>query len=338
MRRSIVVLVLVLTACLMPTPAHAYFWDWVDGLSGPKFHGATVEWKVWCKTDTAEAMLSSFRVDLARLQSAFSERAKFQTTVSSATFDRSIEALKAADKLAKAALDAVTGSEGNDPSLLLIEALRFRKIAKERFVLAEKLTALGAVEVSALSVEAQSWKSCGEAKIPDEPKVERSQFHRQAFSPGIAVSLCGAKPLERHSRYVNLNFAWAYDKLKENRDDGNSMVTIGASYNSVVTPWLTVGLGAGVATFSSRNAQTFHKFYVEPYIVDIRPFAAKQSRYSQNPWPQVLFFRYSTILFPTGFEQFRFGNRSPQYPAELVHTYGVHADLEPLIRKLRNRY
>jgi hypothetical protein len=336
MRRSIFVLVLVLTACLAPAPAHAYFWDWVDGLSGPKFHGATVEWKVWCKTETAEAMLRSFRVDLDRLRSKFTAQATSQTPISRVAFDRSLEALSVADKLADEALVSVRGVTGKDPSTQLVQALRFRKIARDRFELAEKLRALGGA--STLSDEAQRWMSSGAESVPAEPNIERSEFHRTGLTAGIAVSLCDAKPLERHSRYLNLNFAWAYDKLEENVDDGNSMVTLGASYNSVITPWLTIGLGAGVATFSSRNAQTFHKFYVEPYIVDIRPFAAKQSRYSQNPWPQVLFFRYSTILFPTGFEALRFGNRSPQYPAELVHTYGVHADLEPVIRKLRHRY
>jgi hypothetical protein len=50
MRRSVVILVLL--ACfqfLVPTPAHAQFWRWIDELSGPgPFNGVVLPWRLVC--------------------------------------------------------------------------------------------------------------------------------------------------------------------------------------------------------------------------------------------------------------------------------------------------
>src|SRR5262249_16867752 len=52
MRRLTPTFVLVITClCLFPQRADAYFWEWLDSLSGPKFRGFTVEWRAVCFTD-----------------------------------------------------------------------------------------------------------------------------------------------------------------------------------------------------------------------------------------------------------------------------------------------
>jgi hypothetical protein len=99
-----------------------------------------------------------------------------------------------------------------------------------------------------------------------------------------------------------------------------------------------VGAGVGVAFFSSQTTESFETLYVRPCIVDFRPFALRRNVQFSGPWWQVLIFRYSTLTFPKGFEAGGFGGSLPRFEAELIHTIGLHADLEPVMRKLRDKW
>jgi hypothetical protein len=316
-------------------PAQAYFWDWIDSLSGPEYHGFLVEWKVWCKTDSAVAMMESFRVDLERHRSRYETAANATDPTGTARtiYGLALEAMDQAAKKTDTALgDARTG--GADPRVAFAQALALRKVAKVRVDFAREAQKLsGNVEANRQRIDVLlgSARSLKPEKTPD-------RFHTTRIISGIAVSLCEAGPFERQTRFLSVNFGYGWDTLKQNEAFDNKMVTLGGSYHAVFTPWISAGLGGGIAFFSGNAAPSFQKFYLEPYIFDVRPFAFTQSRYSQNPWPQVVFVRYSTIIFPTGFEAGRFGGVSPQYPAELVHTWGIHFDLDPLIRSARGRY
>ena len=77
--------------------------------------------------------------------------------------------------------------------------------------------------------------------------------------------------------------------------------------------------------------------FVQPWIVDFRPFALGQKAYSPEAWRQIFFLRLSSTTFPGGFAASEFTG-SPKLPNELVHSLGIHADLDPIIRKARLRW
>jgi hypothetical protein len=163
------------------------------------------------------------------------------------------------------------------------------------------------------------------------------------------VSLCHANRYDRNKRFLAVNVGWGQDTkdadytekvtingVRNNID--NKMLTVGAGFYSVALPWLTVGSGAGVAWFSSNRAASFQKLYIEPYIVEVKPLAFTGNSALTPWWRHVLFLSYSTLVFPTGFEAGRFQRSDPRFPAELVHVWGIHADLEPLMRRLAGNW
>lgn len=333
-----------LAVCLTPVSAQAYFWDWIDSLSGPEFHGTLIEWKVWCKTSRPTEAVAKLR---AKAEAVVRTYETAENNARDAFERKNLREARRAATLSLTYIDAATlaleGRSSANPRAMLVSGLRWRGYALARFAYANTPAAL---------------RSDVEPDAPVEVAVATEEVGVQAFAgggPGLAVSLCDAGPYERHTRFLSVNVSWGSDNLERNDGDRNTLVTLGASYHAVLTPWLSAGVGGGVASFSSVTAPAFRKWYIEPYIVDLRPargivdLAAWLKRPagtkvqddkvpSTNPWPDVLFLRYSTILFPTGIEAQRFGGRSPQYPAELIHSYGVHADLEPLVRKMRGRY
>jgi hypothetical protein len=268
---------------------------------------------------------------------------------------KAIDAIKSGIDDLDNAISAFQSSEGTDASVFLADALD-RRLYAARVVRWVK-------------------KGKGPAEEPQQPsgtaKPRRALF---GLGFGVAVSLCEAGKLERTSQYLAVDIGWGSDTRRDPEfasfatddnpatdpnPDRNTLVTIGASYHAAVNPWLTVGLGGGLASFSSRTRPAFRKWYIEPYVVDFRPVRGAADLFgflrrwserksftaalepnkapSQNPLPDVLYFRYSSILFPTGFEADRFRG-SDQFQAEFVRVYGVHLDLEPLIRKMRGTY
>jgi hypothetical protein len=116
------------------------------------------------------------------------------------------------------------------------------------------------------------------------------------------------------------------------------MLTTGATVHFVARPWLTVGAGAGLATFFTSGSGTFAKPYVQPYIVDIKPGAFVPRADVRSPWRHFVILRYSAITFPGGFDRGDFSPNSPAYPTELVHQLGVHFDLTPVLRGKRGNW
>jgi hypothetical protein len=64
-----------------------------------------------------------------------------------------------------------------------------------------------------------------------------------------------------------MNISWGED-LKNNE---NKLVMLGPSFTLHANSWLDVGVGGGIAWFSSANYESFTKFYLEPARVDFRP-------------------------------------------------------------------
>lgn len=328
MRRSVVsILLVVFSFCLWPTRAEAFFWDWLDDLSGPRFWGFQTELQLWCRSEDA--------------------------VVSVAFLDEVTGKLKADTT-------AYVTESGANPSNLALEAAVFAARSAEAHLRSARAQAIKGDNTGAASfyrsalnswtVAASSYReglrTIGDSKTrEDKIRAARNLKPRMAAvggGVGVAVSLCSSAPLQRTTRYIAVHYAYGWDH--KNPEDANRMATIGMSMHSAVKPYLTVGAGGGVAFFTSAGVDGFHKLYVQPFIVDFRPFALLKpfglvkEPDLKSPLRHVVYLRFEGIVFPAGFEPGRFGGDSPRFSAELTPSLGVYFDMAPLVRKWQNRW
>jgi hypothetical protein len=342
-----------LTLCLCPSPANAYFWEWLDSLSGPRFGGVLYEWRVWCGSQKGPDVLGRFRENLQ----ADIDKYKRATGPADAEpfFKNAVKAAETAQRFVKAAIDALEETPQNDADAHVLTALTLRRMGSELFSLGRRAPSAFATSRLEISIKALA----GYESKPIE--VRPRSFGGGGI--GVAVSLCSAKPYERSTKFLQVNVGVGFERKGvaplatlgatpgaldfaqddntrplDDTGDHNRLVTFGASYHAVIKPYLTVGVGAGLASFSSARVDGFNKLYVEPYIIDIKPLATWGDPAYRTVWRHIFYFRYSTLTFPAGFEPGRFSGRSQRYPAELLHSVGFHADLEPVIRKLQGTW
>jgi hypothetical protein len=155
---------------------------------------------------------------------------------------------------------------------------------------------------------------------------------------GVSFSFCDAKPGRRTTQFLSVNTGYARDWKKSNREFEHRMVTVGVSYNLVVTPSTTIGAGGGLATFTSKAGDAFRKVYIQPFIVDFRPFLLKEKYQESSPWYHVLYVRGSIVTFPAAFEAGRFGRQPERFRAELTPTLGLHFDMAPVIQDMQGKW
>jgi hypothetical protein len=313
---------LVLLTAAVPSRADANFWKWIDDLSGPRFQGVQLDWRVWCRSQDLKTVLPGLRTRMSVIVTAAdrNEAARTNNTNANAAFASARDAARQAATLADQASSAGQNPL-NDVGEIVWEALQWGHDAERHYQ-------------RALIYASNDTPS----DSPPTPRTQRTVTPKSLLSFGLSASVCDVKPLTRNTAFATVNFAWGWDTKDAARDDRNRMVSFGASIHGVTTPYLTVGAGAGVAWFSSGSIDGFRKFYVQPYIIDVRPLAiVKRDSEYLGPWWHVVYFRYSTVMFPAGFEAGRFPG-SPRYGPELVHSLGIHADLEPLMRKLGGKW
>jgi hypothetical protein len=322
MRRSFAFALLVtLFACLTPVPAHAYFWDWVDSLSGPQYHGATIEWKVYCRTSqptkVVESLKLDFQGDLDLYRQMMTDNPGWKDDL----------------QLAVDALDS-----GVDDLDNAIAALPSRKAPSASVLVAN------ALESRFYAARVVAWLHKG--KKGDKPEQTTKAADTERVKPmgmigsnvfvdlGISASLCEAGPLERHTQYLALNIGWGSDTKRDPQfeafaTDNNPATDPNPDKNTYiidVRPVRAVTEAIGFAGRWKRAGFWNFKAALQPKKLP-----------SRNPLPDLLYLRYNAFIFPTGFEAERFRG-SEQFQAEFVRAYGVHVDLEPLIRKMRGNY
>ena len=327
LRATLGIVVLSLAVC--PARADAYFWAWLDELSGPHFIGFLVEWRVYCKAESVAQERQSLVKLNASLQKALQEHTDTLKTATDPDarryFGNAVLYSGSAVAYIEDAIKSIDEDANRDVSPLVFKAFVWRSHASAHFEWGRKIVGK---------------RTDGETP-PQEPAEKPLPLGTRSFFPlvgGATLSLCNAKPLQRDRQYLTVSVGYAYNTKDANAADKNRMVTLGVSYNAVITPYLTVGTGGGLAAFTSTTQPNFQKLYIQPYIVDFRPFALKPNSEFLGPWWHVFYLRYSTIIFPTGFEPGRFGGVSPRYTAEWVHALGFHADMAPVIRKMQKRW
>lgn len=352
MRRLVTVFCLAMLGVgLSPAPAHAYFWEWIDSLSGPRYFGFQVEWRVWCQSNAPaqrrkalQRIKTDLLADKQRYESAWAgaeairknelERvARESVPGRAATADpRKVEP----PALYRKAVDFITlGETAVDVALDMLDAEPGLDLA----YLAHVVTAakLGAEQQFAAAAATSLGVPATVSSVPTEaPAVTRSDM-RARFTSGVGLSLCDVTPGSRDKRFAKLNFGWGYDR--KDKVNQSRVQFLGASIHNVVTPYVVIGTGAGLATFSSATDDRFFKFYVQPTIVDFHFLNTRKQAQEGGPWWPVPHLRYSNIIFPTGFEPGRFnGELSPRFPMELTHSLSIHFDLSSVIRHFQGTW
>jgi hypothetical protein len=341
--RTVVALV-VLSLALTPVPADAYFWAWLDDWSGPRFMGTELEWRVWCQSEQPgqnRALLLSLR---RRVRTELATYQKTVVTGRERHLALAITYARISDSFLEAALYPGETATPDDVDQRAGRAVQWRALAADHYKWAKKKAAAGneaedavnAPEEPPLPKELLAPRTTLLSE-PDLPTMQPRMI-ASALPISVAVSACDYKPLQRDRQFVNLKFGWAFDAKDSTERFEHRMVTFGASFHVVASPFLTVGSGGGVATFTSNLREPFYKVYLQPSIVDVRPFAIGRNGSTRGPWAHVIYLRYSTLVVPTGFELGSFGGQNQRYSAELVHNLGLHADLTPVIRKLQGRW
>jgi hypothetical protein len=326
-------LFMVACLCVFPQRADAYFWEWLDSLSGPKFRGFSVEWRAICFTDgLLKSLLAATDAEAtqARLALEMWTANKTGDQVTDATrraIDVTLKRVEAATK-ANYFAKLAAGPPAPAPEVaftLVTAAVAWQRVAQARAV--EVVDAArgdtASVEVSALETRARQAQS----------EVDAAQIVALAgpIPFGVIVSACPVNTIDRRRGSLDLNVAWGADT----KNDNNKMVMVGPSFSLRVYDWLDVGVAGGVAWFSSVEYKGFTKFYVEPAIVDVRVVALAsmlgrdKDKRPPRSWTYVPVLRYTMLTFPGGFARNSFGN-GQAYGAEVVHQLGLHVDLEPL--------
>jgi hypothetical protein len=340
MRRLVTVCSLAMLAVCGPAaPADAYFWEWLDSLSGPRFGGVIGELQLVCpgKADLAHSIgaLDAIKRQLAVEGSLHAEaKNSFSDPAAQRFVDTAVRYRLRAEEVL------------GDAMRLVSEDLLSRQISEARKsrVTATVLTALAWQERAAAHF---AWAQRLQKNDRLDPRKQPGTYDdaermstddevttRMAPLAGVRYSLCHYRALQRDRFFVSGNVGFAVDiKNDDEHSPGRHlMLTTGGSAHAVVTPWLTAGVGAGRAFFFPSGGSKFGKWYFQPYIVDIKPGAMVPRAELRSPWRHFVYVRYSMITFPQGFEASRFSPNSAAYEQEWIQSLGIHFDLTPVLR------
>lgn len=313
-RARAIVLVVALALLVKPARAEAYFWAWLDDLSGPKYAGFLVELQVQCNVRRVADNPGELSVLRAAIETDRTRLSVATIKPGADTFFRN--AREYSNKALEKIKDAQAAESREARTQLAYEAMVWKNRAAAHLEWAESI------------------QHGVQRNASEEPGVYDTNQRVALFVPGIGFnySICKYGMLERDRNFLRVNVGLAFD-IKDDHEYGTSkMLTHGASYHVVASPWLTMGAGGGIATFLPSDRPAFSKWYVQPWMFDIRPGAWCKNADVRSPWRHFVYVRISAIVFPQGFEAGRFAATSPEYGPELVNAVGVHFDLTPVLR------
>jgi hypothetical protein len=346
MRRLCATVALVaLSLAAFPARADAYFWAWLDDLSGPRFSGSIFEVELVCpgKADLAhsvpalESIQRQLMVEKALHEAAaganFNSEARGFFRRADSYRTQAEEILKEAIRLAKEDLSS-KGTVSDDRKSLVtataLTAMAWQQRAAAQFDWAQRL---------AKNILLDPRKQPSEytvAPMTSDEKVAATM----APVAGVRISLCHYRALQRDRFFITANVGLALD-LK-NDDEHSSgrhvMLNSGMSAHYAVLPFATVGVGGGRALFFPSGAPRFGKWYFQPVILDFKPGALVRRAELRSPWRHFVYVRFSVLKFPQGFEARRFSPDSPPYKPEWVKQVGVHFDLAPVLRGMKGTW
>ena len=227
--------------------------------------------------------------------------------------------------------------------------------------LALSLCMLVVVVFQAAPAQAQFWRWIDEMSGPGPfqgPGFEWKLvcFGDQPDSParggrgealGILGPGCLTRPVPPRARrgWVNVEFdllkadknPLQYANREQDRDVALTLLEPSVWWSPAI--WVDTGVGLGVAWFSGPGFPTFHRAFFEPIRVNLKLLTLIGRARSENPpeWLDFFSIRASAVVLPRSFRAEDFGAipGTFQTSREVLQSYAVAVDFEPLIRYLR---
>jgi hypothetical protein len=192
---------------------------------------------------------------------------------------------------------------------------------------------------------------CFSEREGDEPPAAPAAStgrERAARALGVLAPGCFVRPVPREeTRRASINVSFGLFDAREN----NLRYARGSTDHDVTltsiepTVWwrpaaaVEVGAGVGVFWFSGPDFRTFRRLFFEPFRIDARPVALLGDLFAGGhpEWTELLSLRAGAIVIPHGFRADDFGaiRGTFQTSREVLHTFSVFVDLEPVVRYLR---
>ena len=193
--------IVVLSLAVCPARADAYFWAWLDELSGPHFIGFLVEWRVYCKAES----VAQERQALVKLNASLrKELQEHSDTLKTATdpdarryFGNAVLYSASAVAYIEDAIKSIDEDANRDVSPLVLKAFVWRSHASAHFEWGRKIVGK---------------RTDGETP-PQEPAEKPLPLGTRSFFPlvgGATLSLCNAKPLHRDRQFLTVSVGYAY--------------------------------------------------------------------------------------------------------------------------------
>ena len=333
-RASVVLAVIVLVA--WPERAEAYFWAWLDDLSGPRYMAVFGSIEVLCTyrdTDASPDAVAWITDDLQKklkaVPQASGPSAQQPGAWAKLRFDDATTFISKANDI----LAEVRKRQATDPAT---RKERANLLAQARLLDGRASVHMQSVARPDKDPTTQLLDQNARALVAQPATVKSYPRRRNGFAP----SMCASSPEVRNRFYLTFDAGYGWDAKNRNRDQGHSMIMLGTSAHYAVTPYLSVGSGAGVVRFKTPNGkkEVFYSPYLEPAMLDFRPLALLRASDVRSPLLHVFFLRGSVIVFPRGFDAGTFPGQTDRFNVEWTPSAGVYFDLTPILRNRRGNW
>ena len=304
MRRPIAILLIAaLMSGLVPARADAYFWDWIDGLSGPQFGGDLTQLKVFCRSDEQEDVLKEYEAKLQALQVTYTTKMTplIAATTAGAKNRQSANAAEASAQIAEIGRTSVSPAAATIEPLDLQIALYQRGLnaisAASRYVAATRAALKDANaqdDPGELFFEAVRWRRYAEgqavwvdrvSRIANDPnrqaafdatpfilgaikglppaRVADERWKGHSVPSGYLVSVCGADALDRRKDFISFELGISRRDRKPGNDVNRNRMY---SYSVAYHRVLTPALDVGFGIGAARfTSHTADGVKLEPF-------------------------------------------------------------------------
>lgn len=158
---------------------------------------------------------------------------------------------------------------------------------------------------------------------------------------GIVGSACSYEKGEKRRASIDLNFGFLHAKDDARFADGKEikLTTLEPTFSWHIWGPFEAGAGVGVYWLSAETFPSVARVMLEPIRFDLRPLRLNDTQHDW--WREVLTLRIGWVVIPSGFEPNDFNaaaGTARRIPSEVVRTWGVFIDGEPIIRKIRGQW
>jgi hypothetical protein len=179
----------------------------------------------------------------------------------------------------------------------------------------------------------------------DQPDATSKGGRGEAL--GILGPGCLSRPVPPRARRGSFNISFGLLKADDNplryanpnQDHEVAMTLLEPSVWWSPAIWVDTGIGGGLMWFSGAGFPSFRRVFFEPIRVNLKLLTLIARMRSESPpeWLDAFSVRASAVVIPTSFRAEDFGAipGTFQTSREVLQSYAVAIDFEPIVRSLR---